>query len=123
MSVLMMPGRISYTGMSNSPSRAAHSLVAMLTPALEMQYSPRLGEATVAEIEEMLTMQPAKSAFSRRCSIIQLATACVRKYGPWRLTAHHPLEALLGGFQDVGPHFGRDAGVVDQHVQAAESLV
>ena len=57
----------------------------MLTPAFEMQYSPRLGDATVAETDEMLTMQPVKSASASRCAIIQFATACVRKYGPLRL--------------------------------------
>jgi len=37
MSVAMMPGRISITGMSNSAIRAAQSCAAMLKPASEIQ--------------------------------------------------------------------------------------
>jgi hypothetical protein len=51
----------------------------MLTPAFETQYSPRLSETAVAEMEEMLTMQPRKAASACRCAIIQRAAACVRK--------------------------------------------
>ena len=42
MSVAMMPGRTSNTGMPAGARRSAKSLVTMLTPALLMQYSPRL---------------------------------------------------------------------------------
>ncbi len=51
----------------------------MLTPALEIQYSPRAGEATVAEMEETFTMAVQHSGSSVFCSIIQLAMAWVRK--------------------------------------------
>ena len=59
--------------------RTANSLAAMASPALEMQYSPRLIEATVAEIEVMKTMEPENAASARFCSAIQLPAAWVRK--------------------------------------------
>ena len=43
-SVWMMPGRTSNTGMPYSASRSANSWVVIEMPALEMQYSPRLTE-------------------------------------------------------------------------------
>jgi hypothetical protein len=79
MSVFMTPGSISYTGILNSASRTAQSLVAIVTPALEMQYSPRFGEATNADKDEMLIMQPEKLASDYFCRIILLATVWVRK--------------------------------------------
>jgi hypothetical protein len=53
--------------------------VAIDRPALETQYSPLLVEATVADIEVMLTMQPVQAEPVERCSIIQRAHAWVRK--------------------------------------------
>ena len=48
----------------------------MLSPALETQYSPRLVDATVADMEEMKTMHfPAASSDS----FMYRAAACVRK--------------------------------------------
>ena len=41
MSVSMMPGRTSNTGMPSAASLSAKSMVTMETPALLMQYSPR----------------------------------------------------------------------------------
>ena len=49
------------------------------TPDFEIEYSPRFTEATVAEIEEILMIWHGKAVSSRFLSIIQLATAWVRK--------------------------------------------
>ena len=51
----------------------------MLRPAFETQYSPRFVEAVYDEIDVTNTIRP------ERLSTIDRATACVRKYGPWRL--------------------------------------
>ena len=53
MSVAMMPGRSSRTEIPASARRTAQSCVAMPSPALEMQYSPRLIDAVLAERDEM----------------------------------------------------------------------
>ena len=44
MSVWMMPGRTSKTGMPSPARRSAKSFVTMEIPALDTQYSPREGE-------------------------------------------------------------------------------
>src|SRR5664280_2840542 len=53
----------------------------MLSPAFEMQYSPRFTDAVYAEIDVTNTMRPSPR------SAIQRAACWVRKYGPFRLTA------------------------------------
>src|SRR5690606_28226035 len=84
-SVATIPGRTSYTGIKYSPRRAANSWVAILIPALPTQYSPRLVETTVAEMDEMLISAASKSTAADFCSTIQFAAACDKKYGPVRL--------------------------------------
>jgi hypothetical protein len=81
----MTPGRTSKTLIPNSARRTAQSWVAIPIPAFEMVYSPRLVEASVAEMEEMFTIVPENDSSSCRCSIIQFATDWVRKNGPFRL--------------------------------------
>ena len=78
MPVAIMPGRISFTGMPYSARRSAKSAVIMETPALEMQYSPRLVELVYADIEEILTMLFLSDGFS----IMTFATACVKNSVP-----------------------------------------
>src|ERR1035437_7747204 len=53
----------------------------MLSPAFEMQYSPRSTDAAYDETDVTNTMRPSAR------SAIQRAACCVRKYGPFRLTA------------------------------------
>ena len=57
-SVAMTPGRTSLTRIPSGASRAAQSWVAIETPALEMQYSPRLKLTIVEEQEATLTIAP-----------------------------------------------------------------
>ena len=70
-----------------TPRRVAQSVVAMLMPAFDMQYSLRAGVAMTAEMDEMLTMQQSVSESACFCSIIHLAASWVRKWGPLRLMA------------------------------------
>ena len=74
MPVRMMPGQISLTVMPSLAKRSAKSLVIIETPALEIQYSPRLTELVYAEQEEMLTIEPPFPA-----ATISRATAWVKK--------------------------------------------
>src|ERR1019366_2652004 len=53
----------------------------MLSPAFEMQYSPRFTEVAYDETDVTNTMRPLPR------SAIQRAACCVRKYGPFKLTA------------------------------------
>ena len=76
-SVSIMPGHISLTSIPSPARRSANSLVIIPTPALEMQYSPRLIELVYAEQEEILTILPAFP-----CLIIRFATACVKNSVP-----------------------------------------
>ena len=52
-SVSMMPGRSSKTCIPSSARRRAQSCVTIANPAFEIQYSPRLREAVLAEIDEL----------------------------------------------------------------------
>ena len=64
--------------MPSPARRTAKSRAAIDSPALLTQYSPRLGDAANAETDVTNTI----AAFwrgSRSCSVIQRATACVRK--------------------------------------------
>src|SRR3989339_670368 len=79
MSVLMMPGRISYTLMLCSERRSAKSLVIMETPAFDTQYSPRPGDEVYEDMEAMLIIMGLREGSAFFCSIIHLATSCVRK--------------------------------------------
>ena len=40
-----------------------------------------------------------------------------------QVDADHPVERLLGGVEDVGPHRWRDAGIVDQQIDPPEAFV
>ena len=42
---------------------------------------------------------------------------------PFEVRRKHPVEALLVGLEDVGPHFGRDTGVVDEQRDRAEFVL
>src|SRR5262245_44551421 len=84
MSVRITPGRTSKTPMPAAPRRVANSLVIMLTPLFERQYSPRLGDAANALADEMLTIeQYRRGAVPARKPA---ATRWVRKNGPRRFT-------------------------------------
>ena len=64
-------------------------MVIIDAPAFETQYSPRLGEATSALTEVIVTMERAtgpSGSGGLGCRIIRRATAWVRKKGPRRLT-------------------------------------
>ena len=87
-----------------------------------MQYSPRFVEAIVAEIEPMLTSAPRKSE-----SVFLLLDHPVRgglheEVRPFEVDPHHPIVALLGGFEQVVPLARPDARVVDEHVEPPEVL-
>ena len=56
----------------------------MLRPALAMQYSPRLIETTVAEIDVMLTIAPLNDASAFFAATMSRAKSCVRKKTPRR---------------------------------------
>src|SRR4051812_21139402 len=72
MSVCIIPGLTSNTGILNSPNLTANNCVAMPSPAFEIQYSPRFVETTVADMEEILIMHPVNDSSFFFCSIIQL---------------------------------------------------
>ena len=89
-SVLIIPGRISKTGISYSASLSANKAVTMETPAFDMQYSPRETDETYADIEPMLTMrgQCEESLFlDFLSSIISFATLWVKKNTDLRLVS------------------------------------
>src|SRR5438105_3551083 len=65
MSVAMMPGRTSKTGMPSAASRRAKSRAAIDRPALLTQYSPRLVDTASADTEVMNTMEAAKAGSAR----------------------------------------------------------
>src|SRR5204863_2407361 len=75
MSVRTTPGRTSYTGMSTSARRTANSAAAIARPALDTQYSPRLVDTTLAEIEVTNTMTGRVRGSAARVDTIWLATA------------------------------------------------
>ena len=56
-----------------------------ITPLFDAEYSCVPAQLVLPDMDEMLMMQPSKAGSALRCAIIQLATACVRKYGPLRL--------------------------------------
>src|SRR5690606_20502934 len=55
-SVCIIPGLNSMTEIFSAASRTAHNLVTIANPALDMQYSQRLIEAVVAEIDDTITI-------------------------------------------------------------------
>ena len=69
MSVAMMPGRTSKTGMPSPASRAANSFAAIDSPALLTQYSPRFGDAISADTDVTNTIEAANDGSARRRSI------------------------------------------------------
>ncbi len=82
----MIPGRSSSTCTPSPASRTAQSCEVIASPAFEMQYSPRLTDAVSAEMDvTKMILNPPGSAGAWRFASQWFATACVRKYGPWRL--------------------------------------
>lgn len=56
-SVRMMPGRTSKTGIPYSARRSANSFVTIEMPALLIQYSPRLVDEVYADIDAIFTIR------------------------------------------------------------------
>ncbi len=82
MSVAMIPGRTSYTGIPRAASRSANSRAAIASPAFVTQYSPRPVDAISAETDVTNTIEAVKSASAALRATMCRAIACVRKYGP-----------------------------------------
>ena len=68
MSVRMIPGRTSKTGMPSPARRSAKIRAAMLRPAFEMQYSARDGDDAMAETDPMKTRRGVQPATAGRRS-------------------------------------------------------
>ena len=120
MSVAMIPGRTSKTGMPCSARRAAKRRAAIDSPALLTQYSPRLGEAISADTEVMNTIAARNAGSARRCIDLIARDRLGEEVRPLQVRAEQLLEAVLGRFEQVGAHARRAAGVVDERVDRAE---
>ena len=75
----------------------------------------------MAEIDEMLTMQPLNPVVALLLGDHPVGDGLGQEIGTLEVDPHHPVVALLRGLQDVGAHLGRDAGVVDQDVELPEA--
>ena len=88
----------------------------MLSPAFEMQYSPRFTEAVYAEMEVTKTMRPVAALHHPARRLLG------QEMRPFQVGRDQLVEALFGGFQKVAALARRHAGVVHQQIQVAEAL-
>ena len=123
MSVAMMPGRTSKTGMPSPPAARQRGVTAIARPALLTQYSPRFSDAISADTEVTKTMRRAEGGVvTAPCD--HLARERLRQeVRTLQVGAQQLLEAALAGVEEVGPYSRRAAGVVDEGVKGADALL